>query len=202
MDKRIRKYTELYRKALIKKQLADTEGKSASYEKRLREMYESEAYKNHNVYPTMNVDLIYAVIAMCLELKGFGFSNQEIMDFSDIVFEKRKKFFTVLEKAVGVLPGTYKIAEKWNIDDHEKRVRDGSITYDSFDVQDGRIEYRISGCRYVDMFEYYGIRPLCRIFCKTDTAAYSQLTRSVKFTRYSDLSDGDSCHDVIERIGK
>ena len=63
----------------------------------------------------------------------------------------------------------------------------------------GRIEYRISKCKYVDMFEYYGIRPLCKIFCNTDTSAYSKLTRGVKFTRYSDLSDGDCCHDVIER---
>ncbi len=26
-----------------------------------------------------------------------------------------------------------------------------------------------------------------------------QLKRHVKFTRYSDLSDGECCHDVIER---
>lgn len=191
MDKLIKKYSDLYRIALNKWQLSDVEGKTAAYEKRLRKMYESEAFKEHDVYPTMNVELIYAVIAMCLELKGFGLSDREIMDFSDTVFEKRKKFFAVLEKAVNVLPNSYKIAEKWNINDHEKRVKDGSITYDVFDVKDGRIEYRISKCKYVYMFEYYGIRPLCKIFCNTDTSAYSKLTRGVKFTRYSDLSDGE-----------
>ncbi len=199
MDKLIKKYSDLYRKALRKKQFSDVEGKIAAYRKRLREMYESEAFREHNVYPTMNVELIYAVIAMCLELKGFGLTDREIIDFSDTMFEKRKKIFAVLEKVVDVLPGSYKIAEKWNINDHEKRVKDGSITYDVFDVQDGRIEYSISRCKYVEMFEYYGIRHLCKIFCNTDTSAYSQLTRHVKFTRYSDLSDGDCCHDVIER---
>ncbi len=199
MDKLIKKYSDLYRKALRKKQFSDVEGKTAAYRKRLREMYESEAFRKHDVYPTMNVELIYAVIAMCLELKGFGLTDREIIDFSDTMFEKRKKIFAVLEKVVDVLPGSYKIAEKWNINDHDKRVKDGSITYDIFDVQDGRIEYSISKCRYVEMFEYYGIRHLCKIFCNTDTSAYSQLTKHVKFTRYSDLSDGDCCHDVIER---
>ena len=199
MDKLIKKYSDLYRAALNKWQFSDVEGKTASYEKRLREMYESDVFREHNVYPTMNVELIYAVIARCLELKGFGLSNREIMSFSDTMFEKRKKVFAVLEKVVDILPNSYKIAEKWNVNDHEKRVKDGSITYDFFEVQDGRIEYSISGCKYVEMFEYYGIRPLCKIFCNTDTSAYSQLTRHVKFTRYSDLSDGDSCHDVIER---
>ncbi|MBQ1522989.1 MAG: L-2-amino-thiazoline-4-carboxylic acid hydrolase [Erysipelotrichaceae bacterium] len=199
MDKLIKKYSDLYRKALRKKQFSDVERKTVSYSKRLRGMYESEAFRRHNVYPTMNVELIYAVIAMSLELKGFGLTDREIIDFSDTMFEKRKKIFAVLEKVVDVLPGSYKIAEKWNINDHDKRVKDGSITYDIFDVQDGRIEYSISRCKYVEMFEYYGIRPLCKIFCNTDTSAYSQLTRHVKFTRYSDLSDGDCCHDVIER---
>ena len=199
MDKLIKKYSDLYRKALRKKQFSDVERKTVSYSKRLRGMYESEAFRRHNVYPTMNVELIYAVIAMSLELKGFGLTDREIIDFSDTMFEKRKKIFAVLEKVVDVLPGSYKIAEKWNINDHDKRVKDGSITYDIFDVQDGRIEYSISRCKYVEMFEYYGIRPLCKIFCNTDTSAYSQLTRGVKFTRYSDLSDGDCCHDVIER---
>ncbi len=202
MDKLIRKYAGLYKTALEKRQFSDVEGKTEAYEKRLRNMYESDAFKEHDVFPTMKVELIYAVIAMCLELKEYGFSNQDIMDFSDTMFERRRKAFAVLEKAIDILPNSYEIAEKWNINDHDKRVKDGSITYDIFDVKDGRIEYSISKCKYVEMFEYYGIRPLCKIFCKTDTSAYSQLTKHVKFTRYSDLSDGDSCHDIIERKGK
>jgi hypothetical protein len=52
---------------------------------------------------------------------------------------------------------------------------------------------------YVEMFETYGIRPLCKIFCNTDTRAYSGLTRHVEFIRHSDLSDGPACHDEVIR---
>ena len=80
-----------------------------------------------------------------------------------------------------------------------KRVRDGSIFYDQFDVSDGKIEYNISKCMYVEMFSYYGIRSLCKIFCITDEYAYSRLTKRVKFIRHSDLSEGECCHDEIIR---
>ena len=200
MDKTVRKYSGLFRDALIKKGFADADEKAASYSKRLTEMYASQAFKEHDIYPTMNVRHIYAVIAMCLELRGYGMSDSEIMEFTDLAFEKRKKVFAALEKAVDALPNCYRIAEKWNLNDHEKRVRDGSITYDVFDVSDGKIEYSISKCMYVEMFRHYGIRSLCKIFCRTDEDAYARLTKHVKFIRHSDLSDGPACRDEVIRI--
>ncbi|MBQ2658737.1 MAG: L-2-amino-thiazoline-4-carboxylic acid hydrolase [Erysipelotrichaceae bacterium] len=201
MDKQISKYTKLYRKALKETGFSDVEQMTAKYENRLREMYMSPAFKAHNIYPTMDVSLVYAVIAMCLELKEKGINDQEIMHFSNVVFKTKKKAFAALEKIIDILPNSYQIVEKWNISDHEKRVEDKSIAYDQFEVKDGRIEYCISRCMYVRIFEYYGIRSLCKIFCNTDISAYDKLTRHVKFTRYSDLSDGDCCHDVIEKRG-
>ena len=197
--KEINKYVRLYRKALKKQKDADATAKAEKYRKRLAEMVSSEIYSRHNVYPTMNVNLIYAVVAMCLELKEQGLSDCEIMNFSDIVFNARKQAFAALEKLVDILPNSYRIAEKWNISDHDKRLRDGSLTFDYFEVKDGKIEYRISKCMYAEIFDYYGIRSLCRIFCKTDENAYANLTRHVSFIRHSVLADGDCCHDEIIR---
>ena len=69
-EKLIRKYAGLYRKALIKQGFSDTEAKTCQYESRLREMLASPRFQEHNVYPTLNVELICAVIAMRLELRG------------------------------------------------------------------------------------------------------------------------------------
>ena len=82
-------------------------------------------------------------------------------------------------------------------DIHEDRVKDGSITYDHFELGKEKVKYKISKCMYVEMFLCYGIRQLCKIFCNTDRIAYSGLTRHVRFVRHSDLSDGDTCHDEI-----
>ncbi len=197
MAKTIRKYGKIYRKILVIGNYSDLDTEQEAYEKRLAEMYASEKYAEHNIYPTTNTEYIYAIIAMCLELKKFGLSDKEIIDTINRGFNSRRNFFKYLIKCIDLLPNSYQIAKKWNISDHDKRVRDGSILYSQFDVSEGKIEYNISRCMYVEMFETYGIRSLCKIFCMTDTTAYSNLTKHVVFIRYSDLSDGDCCHDII-----
>jgi len=199
MDKKIKSYKKIYRKALEKAGLEDIDAKVEAFAARLSEMYASDNFKKHNVYPSTSTPHVYAVIAMCLELKEFGFSGSEIMDIVNSGFEARRAFFNVIIAIINTLPNSFDIARKWNIGDHEKRVTDGSITYDYFNVTRDKVEYSISKCMYVEMFETYGIRPLCKIFCNTDTRAYSGLTRHVKFIRHSDLSDGPACYDEVIR---
>lgn len=197
MEKSVKKYAKLYRTALKTNGFSDVDLRMESYEQRLKEMYASQAFEVHNVYPTMDVSKIYAVIAMCLELKKDNYSDKEITDIVNSGFAILRKVFMLLEKIIDSLPFAYQIAKKWNIKDHENRVKDGSITYDYFNVSEAKIEYCISKCMYIEMFEYYGIRELCKIFCLTDEAAYANLTNHVKFIRHSDLSDGKCCHDEV-----
>ena len=199
MDKNVEKYTKLYEDELIYNGFADARKKAAAYAERLTEMYASEAFRSHNVYPTVDTVKVYAVIAMCLELKEDGLLDPEIIEFVNHSFHRLKQFFNILLGAINVLPNSFEIAKKWNIGDHDKRVKDGSVFYEQFDVSKDRIEYRVTRCAYVEMFEYYGIRKLCKLFCMTDTTSYASLPKHVRFERYSDLSDGDCCHDVVTK---
>ena len=202
MKKTIRNYSKVYRKALSFRHCRDIEAKTAAYESRLWEMYASERFKAHSVYPTTNATHVYAVIAMCLEMKAFGLTDTEIIEAVNHGFARRRNFFKRLIRLIDLLPNSFSIAKIWNISDHDKRVKDGSITYDRFNVSQDRIEYSISKCVYIEMFETYGIRSLCKIFCMTDTTSYENLRRHVTFIRHSDLSDGDACHDEIIRRRK
>lgn len=197
MEKAIKKYSEIYKKVLSAAGIENSEQNIDAYKKRLGEMYSSDNFRKHNIYPTTNATNIYAVIAMCLELKKFGMADNQIIDAVDKGFSARRNFFKRLIRLIDKLPNSYQIAKKWNLSDHEKRVKDGSIVYDYFNVSDEKIEYCISKCMYVEMFETYGIRSLCKIFCMTDTMAYDNLKDHVKFIRHSDLSDGMVCHDEI-----
>ena len=198
-EKAIKNYGKYYRIALKKAGLDDIDGKIDAFENRLRGMYASENYRKHNIYPTTDTTYIYAVMAMCLEAKSFGYSDKETIDLVNRGFEKRRNFFKVIIAIINILPNSFNIAKKWNLGDHEKRVKDGSITYDYFTVTEDKVEYSISKCMYVEMFAEYGIRPLCKIFCKTDEFAYAGLTRHVNFIRHSDLSDGPACYDEVIR---
>ena len=202
MEKTIRNYSKVYRRALTFRHCRDIETKAAAYESRLREMYVSDGFNAHSVYPTTNATHVYAVIAMCLELKALSLTDAEIIEAVNQGFARRRNFFRRLIRLIDLLPNSFEIAKKWNLSDHDKRVKDGSLTYDRFDVGKDRIEYSISKCVYIEMFETYGIRGLCKIFCMTDTTSYENLRRHVTFIRHSDLSDGDACHDEIIRRRK
>jgi len=199
MDKNIRTAAKTYRTILINEGMDNVDGRLSSFVNRLTEMYASEKFREHNVYPTMNVTNIYAVIAMCLELKSAGMEDAQIINAVDNGFEKRRSMFKKIIAFINILPNSFNIARKWNINDHAKRVDDKSITYDYFNVSKDKVEYRISKCMYVEMFESYGIRPLCRIFCMTDEFSYAGLTRHVKYIRHSELATGNTCWDEVIR---
>ena len=197
IEKTIKRYAKIYRKVLVEGGIKNIDDEITSYEKRLREMYNSDAFQKHSSYPSTNAVHVYAVIAMCLGLKHFDFSNSQIIDIINSGFSARRNFFKRLLQCVDMIPNAYQIARKWNILDHDKRIKDGSLTYDYFGVSEGKIEYCISKCIYIEMFETYGIKSLCKIFCMTDTTSYENLQRHVTFIRHSDLSDGNCCHDEI-----
>ena len=114
-------------------------------------------------------------------------------------FDKRRNRFKKIIAFVNILPNSFNIARKWNLNDHAKRTKDGSITYDYFTVTKDKVEYSISKCMYVEMFKTYGIQGLCKIFCMTDEWAYAGLPRHVVFIRHSDLSNGPACCDEVIR---
>ena len=198
-DKAVKSYLRIYKKALTNSGLDNIEERASAYSKRLTEMYASDKFRQHDRYPTINVVHVYAVIAMCLELKEAGLTDSRIIEVINYGFEKRRSFFAGLIKIIDIMPNSFEIAKRWNINDHKKRVNDSSITYDRFEVTRDRVEYSISKCMYVEMFKSYGVRGLCKIFCMTDETAYAGLNRHVKFVRHSDLSDGDSCCDEVIR---
>ena len=197
LNKAVKTYTKMFKGAISRKNLPDADAKAKEYEEKLGKMYESEDFKKHNVYPTMGVEKVYAVICICLTLKEYGLEKDEIIDIANDCFRTKKKLFACLEKVIDSSPLAWNVARKWNLNDYSRRVEDGSIVYDEFNAEENKISYRISGCKYVEMFDYYGIREYCKIFCMSDTQAYANLTRHVDFIRHSDLSDGDSCYDEI-----
>ena len=199
IDRKIKSYSKYYRKVLMNEGLKDIDRRMSSYKTRLKEMYRSGGFRTHNIYPSTNVSFVYAVIAMCLELKNAGYTDDRIIPAVEKSMEKRWNAFVKILQFIDLFPFSFSVVRKWNQSDHADRVKDRSITYDYFNLGKEKVEYYISKCMYVEMFSFYGIRPLCKIFCNTDRIAYSSLTRHVEFIRHSDLSDGDACYDEIIR---
>ncbi|MBQ8765631.1 MAG: hypothetical protein IJZ16_02395 [Clostridia bacterium] len=87
MEKALKKYTKIYRAALQANNFSDIDVRVKAYKERLQEMYISQAFMQHNVYPTMDVEKVYAVIAMYLELKKEDLSDKAIIDIVNSGFD-------------------------------------------------------------------------------------------------------------------
>jgi len=198
-DKSVKKYTKMYREALKRNGFPDFREKAEAYADRLAAMFASDAYKMHDVYPSVSMAKVYAIIAMCLMLKSYGLEKEEVYAVINDAFAKIKKRLGRIERLIDISPMAWTIAKKWNVADHDARVKDGSIIYDYFIVEDERISYKISKCMYVEIFDYYGIKEYCKVMCMTDMQIYSNLKKHIVFDRRSDLSDGESCLDDIRK---
>ena len=199
MRSHMKQYISIYRKALRRKGFKDLDEKIQSYTFKYLELGISDEYDKMSEYPSVDLEKIYAVVTMCLELKDYGFENDEILEMINDAFRRHKRFFFCIERIIDLFPCTWKLVKDWNHKDHEKRMANGSIRYDFYNETEDQISYRINKCIYVEIFEQYGIRDLCKIFCMADTQAYSHLKRHVKFVRHSDLCEGDCCHDEVIR---
>ena len=154
--KTVKKYGSIYRKILAAMNAPNPDRKQEAYEKRLAGMYNSEKYAEHNIYPTTNAEYIYAIIAMCLELKESALSDKEIIDTVNSGFSSRRNFFKRLIRSIDLLPWSYQIAERWNISDYDKRVKDGSISYDQFEVSDGKSNTAYPGAHTLKCLKHTG----------------------------------------------
>ena len=100
--KTVKKYGKIYRRILVIGNYPDPYVKQEAYEKRLTEMYASEKYAEHNIYPSTNTEYIYAIIAMCLELKGLGLSDKEIIDKINRGLSLRRNLFKNLIRCLRI----------------------------------------------------------------------------------------------------
>ena len=151
IGKNIKLYSKYYKSLLSNEEIKGIDQRMTSYEKRLADMYNSDEFRAHNIYPSTNVSFVYAVIAMCLELKAMGYTDDRIIPAVEKSMESRWNAFVRIIKFIDLFPFSFPVVRIWNKSDHADRIKDGSITYDSFTLEKDKIEYHICKCMYVEM---------------------------------------------------
>ena len=141
IDKKLKSYAKYYRKLLENEGIGNADERMTLYEIRLRNMYNSEEFTKHNIYPSTNVSFVYAIIAMCLELKDAGYTDDRIIPMVEKSMEGRWSAFVKILKFIDLFPFCFSVVRMWNRSDHADRVKDSSITYDDFTLGKNKIEY-------------------------------------------------------------
>ena len=111
IDKKIKSYSKYYRKILVNEGLEDIDRRMSSYKTRLKKMYRSDGFKTHNIYPSTNVSFVYAVIAMCLELKNAGYTDDRIIPAVEKSMEKRWNAFVKILQFIDLFRSVFRSCE-------------------------------------------------------------------------------------------
>lgn len=109
LDRKVKSFSKYYRNILLNEGINDVVPKMNSYESRLREMYSSAQFAAHSVYPSMNVPFVYAVIAMCLELKDAGYTDDRMIPAVEKGMASRWNAFVGILKFIDRFPFTFPI---------------------------------------------------------------------------------------------
>ena len=161
---------------------------------------QSPEFAQFSCYRTISLEKVYAAVThaqICLEL---GYSLTEAQQiWEEVLSRKIKKMINRGMLIIDALPNGYKIAAGWLYKDAKARIEESCLTYDMLDYSEEKLEYKISRCAYVEIFEHYGIRRFAKVFCNADLCM-AVMHRHAKFVRYSDLVDGECCHDMIIKI--
>lgn len=157
----------------------------------------SPEYAEFSRYKTIALHKVYCAIThaqICLEL---GYSLEEAQRiWEEVLSRNYKKFFNGAMSMIDALPNGYSIVARWLYKDAKNRIADGCLDYEKLEYTDEKLEYKITRCAYVEVFEHYGIRNFAKVFCNADLCM-EVMHRHAKFIRYSDLVDGPCCHDEI-----
>lgn len=203
MDKKIkyvRKYAKIFLKTMKEIGREDNETMHETFKIRYMNHLNSKEFIEFSKYKTISLEKVYCAITFAQILTEAGYSldgAQEIWE-KVLIKELKKKINNIL-KFIDNLPFCYKIVSGLLYKDAKERIAENCLTYEFLEYNKDKLEYKISRCAYIEIFEYYGIRQFCKVFCNNDLCMKT-LYKRAKFIRHSDLVDGENCHDEIIKI--
>ena len=195
-EKLARKYVKLFCNSM-KKAGKYTPSLYEEYRSLYLDLTSSAEYKEFSKYETMGIDKVYAAITHAKLCKEKGISLDEAREIWEKYTAKNiRKIFRTVCKVIDILPNGYKIVSEWLYKDAQERIAENCLTYEMLAYNSQKLEYKITHCMYAEIFERYGIKSFCKVFCDNDLCM-SVMHRKAKFIRHSNLVDGHFCHDEV-----
>lgn len=165
------------------------------------ELVTTEDYAHFDEEYGKNLPLlkIYIAITTYFVSTDFGFSFDESKNIyygmAKPKWDRFRKLVNFLERLPGGFRRLTRLPDKFN------SSYGSSIQYTMKSEKD-KCEYIITRCAYIEIFEHYGIRKFCKVMCDGDIGVLGGACKHAKYIRYHDMTEADTCHDVIIRVKK
>ena len=196
MEKKVKwmtQYSKLFAKAMKKIGRSDYKKLENLFRNRYMDHLCSDEYEKYAKHGSIALEEVYAAIThaqICIEI---GISIEEAMCIwkECIVADARKKA-NVMCGLLDNLKSGYKLLANCLEKEARKHKADESMTFEVLKREDDKLEVNISKCLYVEIFEDYGMRRLCRVFCDR-LNCLTNMQKSANYEKQESLLDGECC---------
>ena len=203
MEKKVKwmtQYTKLFVKAMKKLGRKDYKKLENLFRNRYMDYLCSEKFEEYKKYGSIELEKVYAAITHALICLENGISLGEAFRiWEEMIVQEEKKKAVFLCTLVDKLKNGYKLVANHLDKEARKHKADESMTFEILKTTDEKAEFKVTHCMYLEIFESYGIRDFCKVFCN-QTQCLERMHKSLKLTRYSNLLDGDSCYVELKKI--
>lgn len=196
----VNKYAKLFLKTMEEIGREDSQTLYETFRTRYINYLNSKEFIEFSRYKTISLEKVYCAITFAKICTESGYSLDEAQEiWEEVLTKELKRKINNIFKVIDNLPHCYKIVSGLLYKDAKERIAENCLTYELLEYNKEKLEYKISRCAYVEIFEYYGIKQFCKVFCNNDLCM-NTLHKRAKFIRHSDLVDGKCCHDEIIKV--
>ena len=203
MEKKVKwmtQYSKLFAKAMKKFGRKDYRKLENLFRNRYMDYLCSEEFEVYKKYGSITLERVYAAITHALICLEIGISLEEAKRiWEEMIEQADKKRALFLCKLVDKLKNGYQIVANYLDKEARKHKADESMTFEILKSGDDKSEFKVTSCVYIEIFERYGIREFCKVFCN-NIHCLDVLHESARFTRHSNLLDGDCCHLELTKL--
>lgn len=199
-EKSAKAYAKLYADVLAKNYGKDREKAYSKFYDKYMELVTSEDYEQFDREHGKNVPLlkIYVGLAVYFVSTDFGYSFEEC---ENIYYAMAKPIWDKSSKLVNFIEGLpHGFWLFTHLLDKLEKGYEPSVVHSKSEFSKDKYEYVITKCAYIDIFEHYGIRKFCKVFCDSDIGVMGGMCKHAKYVRYHDMTEADTCHNAVVRV--
>lgn len=203
MEKKVKwmtQYSKLFAKAMKKYGRKDYKKLENLFRNRYMDHLCSEEFEAYKKYGMISIEKIYAAIThaqICLEIGLTLEESQRIWEA--FIDENERKIHVLFCSFFDCWKNGYRKIANHLENEARKYKADGSMVFDILERNEEKLEFKVSKCVYVEIFEAYGIKSFCKVFCKR-LQSLECMKKTADLRIYSNMIEDNCCHvELLKR---
>ena len=204
MEKKIKwmtQYSKLFAKAMKEIGRSDYKKLESMFRNRYMDQVCSDEYEEYSKkYGSIELERVYAAIIHALICLEIGISLTEAQRiWEEMIEQDEKKKAAFWCGLVDKMGNGYKLVANHLEKEARKHKNDESMTFEILKVSEEKAEFKVTRCAYMEIFDHYGIREFCKVFCN-NMHSLDVMQKKGKLEIHSNLLESEYCHIEFKKV--